>query len=284
MSYRTILVHVNDEHRLPALLEAATGVAKSESAHLIGLSVMPPIIIIPGIEGDGGTIIEDHRDAYRSQITRMRAAFDAAVAAVPGLSHEWREFDCEDENPFGTAATVVVGSARCADLVIAARDNPSWSLSGHLDLAEPLLLESGRPVLVLPGDTLPRAVPRRIVVAWNGRREAARAAFDALPLLQKAEAVTVVWIAAERDNIGFRDSANIDLCAALARHGVRCEASTRSNSRGDSGAALLAAVDALDADLLVMGCYGHSRLREMILGGASRHVLQNARVPVLMSH
>jgi nucleotide-binding universal stress UspA family protein len=284
MSYKTILVHLNDEHRLPGLLAAAIGIAKSESAHLVGLSVLPPIIIIPGIEGDGGTVIDDHREAYRGAMVRMHSAFAAAVQKDPGLSHEWVELDCENENPLGIAGTVAVKAARCADLVIAARDNPSWSLSGHLDLAEPLVLESGRPVLVIPGTSSSQAVPKRIVVAWNGRREAARAAFDALPFLQKAEAVNVVWIDHERDNIDAKDRAGMDLCAALARHGVRCEASTRPSSRGDAGAALLATVDALDADLLVMGCYGHSRLREMILGGASRHVLQHARVPVLMSH
>lgn len=283
MTYKTILVHLNDEHRLPALLHAATGIAQSENAHLVGLSVLPPTIIIPGIEGDGGAVIDDHRDAYRGQMARMRMAFEAKANAATGLSHEWLEFDCETENPFGLAATVATTQARCADLVIAAQDKPSWSLSAHLDLAEPLVLESGRPVLVIPRTSPARALPRRIVVAWNGRREAARAAFDALPLLKNAERVDVVWIGPGRDSVGDGTHVGVDLCAALARHGIRCEAFTRASS-GDAGAALLAAVGSLDADLLVMGCYGHSRLRELVLGGASRHVLQYARVPVLMSH
>lgn len=284
MSYKTILVHCSDEHRIAGLLQTAIGIARSERAHLIGLSVLPPTIVIPGIEGDAGAVIEDHRDAYRGQMVRMRTTFETAVKDVPSLSHEWRELDCESENPFGIAATVAVKAARCADLVVVAKDNPSWFLSGHLDLAEPMVMESGRPVLVVAGNASAQAMPRRAVVAWNDRREATRAAFDALPLLQKAEAVDIVWIDSGKERQDEGDSAGVELSAALARHGVRCNAMQRSSSDGDAGAALLAAVDALDADLLVMGCYGHSRLREMILGGASRHVLQHARISVLMAH
>ncbi len=285
MSYKTILAHLNDEHRATGMLEAAIAVARSNNAHLIGLSVLPSTIIIPGMDGSPGAVIDDHRTSYREQMGRIHLSFDKAVGEVAGLSHEWLALDCEEENPFGIASSVVVAHARCADLVIASQDNPDWSLSGHLDVAETVILESGRPVLLMPKTGTAESIGQRIVVAWNGRREAARAAFDALPFLQAAQNVHVVRLDPDQDTRAKGTLPDVDMCTALARHGVKCEAAQRSEpSAGGAGAALLSTVQELDADMLVMGCYGHSRLREMVLGGASRHVLRYAKVPVLMSH
>lgn len=284
MSFKTVLVHLNDEHRAAGLLKAAIHAARADNAHLIGLSVLPPTIIIPGMEGDAGAVIDEHRTAYREQIGRLHLAFETAACELPDLSREWRVIDSETENPFGNAAAVVASQARSADLVVASQENPDWSLSGHLDVAEHVIMESGRPVLMTPKSGIPARIGERIVVAWNGRREAARAAFDALPLLQVARNVRVVWLNPESDQPAAGDLPCVDLCAALARHGVTCEAAQRSEPGAGAGAALLAAVEEFDADMLVMGCYGHSRLRELVLGGASRHVLRHAKVPVLMSH
>lgn len=278
MPYKTIVVHLNDEHRAPVLLEAAIKIAAAEAAHLLGFSVLPPIIVVAGLEGEGGTVIEDHRERYRAQMARMREMFVATDGTVAGLSHEWRERDSEIDNPFGIAASIAVTEARCVGPVIAAKENPAWSLSGHLDLAEQLALGSGRPVLMVPEALPTRTIGKGVVVGWNGRREAARAVFDALPILRKAEAVHVACVDPERDDAGF------ELCAALARHGVRCEAIQRTSRSGNVGAALRTTIEELDADLLVMGCYGHSRLREMVLGGASHHMLRHAHVPLQLSH
>ena len=284
MDYKTILVHLNDEHRAAGLLAAAIGASRANGAHLIALCVLPPTIIIPGIDGDPGAVIDDHRTSYAAQMTRMQEAFEKTAGAVPALSYEWRALDCETENPFGIAASVVAAQARCADLVIASQANPEWSLSGHLDVAEEVIMESGRPVLVMPKSGGAAAFGQRVVVAWNGRREAARAAFDAMPFLKAASDVRVVWLNPENEKQAAGPLPGFELCEALARHGVKCEAARRSEPGAGAGAALLSAVDEFKADMLVMGCYGHSRLREMVLGGASRHVMQHARVPVLMAH
>ena len=139
------------------------------------------------------------------------------------------------------------------------------------DIAGPPLLIDGRQ---------PRA-GERIVVAWNGRREAARATFDALPALKAASSVAVVSVGKgdPSDNSG-----PVALCAALRRHGVNCEAVEQEGSNESAGEVLLRCIGERKADLLVMGCYGHTRFREAILGGASRHILTNMAVPVLMSH
>ena len=284
MPYKTILVHLNDQHRVPALLAAATTIARSNGAHIVGLSVLPPTIIIAGMDGSPGTVIEDHRTSYREQMKLMSEAFETATATIPGVTREWRELDCERENPFGNAASVVVAQARSADLVIAGQDNPEWALSSHLDVAEALVMETGRPVLVMPRNGAPQRLGGRVVVAWNGRREAARAAFDALPLLQAAGAVRAVWINPDSEPGTAEEIPAADLCTSLARHGVKCEAAKRGVRGEAAGPALLAAAGDFDADMLVMGCYGHSRLRELVLGGATRHVLGHARIPVLMAH
>jgi nucleotide-binding universal stress UspA family protein len=139
-------------------------------------------------------------------------------------------------------------------------------------------------VLVVPNTGKAAAPAKTITVAWNGRRESARAVFDALPLLKAADDVNVVWINPEQDRAVSGDIPAAELCTTLARHHVKCQASLATAIGGDVGAELLRQASAFGSDLLVMGCYGHSRLREFILGGASRDILKNMRLPVLMSH
>jgi nucleotide-binding universal stress UspA family protein len=123
-----------------------------------------------------------------------------------------------------------------------------------------------------------------VLVAWNARREAARAVFDALPLLQRAKEVKVVWVNPQSEGELARDVPAADICTALARHGVKCEATQAVQPHSNVGRTLLMQAKDYGADLLVMGCYGHSRLREFVLGGASEYVLRHMTVPVLMSH
>ena len=295
MSYKTILVHLNDERRLPSLLAAAVQIAQASSAHLIGLAVLPPIIIVPGTDAGPGVVIDEHRITYQAQINRMRVAFDA-LQGEPGFTTEWRELDGQDVNPFGDVAMVVLGSARAADLVITGQANPEWALSGYLDVAEQLILESGRPVLLMPkagparssladcSGASANAIGKRILLAWNGRREAVRAVFDALPLLKAADVVKVGCVDPQAEGTGAGMPPSAQICNALARHGVKCEAMQPIHAKRGVGSALLATADSERADMLVMGCYGRSRLREFIMGGASQHVLGHMNIPVLMSH
>jgi len=283
MAYKTILTHFNDEQRFPGMIKASVQIAKANSAHLVGMAVMPPIIIIPGSEADAGAVIEDHRTQYKPQIDHMRASFAGAIAQA-GVEGEWLELDCENENPFGDVGTVAVQQARMADRVIASTVNPAWSLSGYLDVPETLIMNSGRPVLLLPNPPVPDFIGKRVLLAWNDSREAVRAAFDAMPVLSGADKVLVAQIgeASKRDTA--RENSAQGMCGMLARHGVKTEVLPAKSATGNIGAALLELAVSNNADLMVMGCYGHSRLRELVLGGASRHVLQHVRVPVLMSH
>ena len=146
---------------------------------------------------------------------------------------------------------------------------PTWSHTSHLDIDDALILGSGRPVFVVPNDGLVSAAARRVLVAWSGTRRQ-RAPFDALPILQQAEEVRVVTISADEPDASSEER-DLDICTALVRHDVKCRATEHITTHDDVGRSLTEQAIAQKADLLVMGCYGHSRLREFVLGGASRY-------------
>lgn len=277
MTYKTILLHLHDARRAERQLQAAVPLAREMNSHLVGLSVVPPFVVIPAMDGAGASVtVDEHREAYRVEMGRLKAMFAEATSGQ-ALQAEWRAADAE----FGAVADTIIEHGRCTDLIVASQEDTDWGSSSLLEDPARITMESGRPVLLVPNagrNTLPA---KRITVAWNGRREAARAVFDAMPLLERADEVNVVWINAEKDPRAG-DLPAAEICAAIARHGVKCQSSSANGA--DVGSELLRQASAFGSDLLVMGCYGHSRLRELILGGASRHVLKHMNSTVLMSH
>lgn len=279
MSYKSILVHLNDERRAGALIDVAAHVADRHEAHLVGLYVVPS-----GIYGApthyGERLIESGRQAFRDEAHRIGAIFEKATRGRP-LVAEWRVVEPPHDHP-GPAETVVE-HARVMDLVVAAQADEEWDLSLLLDFPERIALESGRPTIIVPhAGRFPR-VGSRILVAWNGKREASRALFDAMPLLEKAEAVRLLAVDPTAEEMRPGGAMSL-IGAALGRHGVKAEV-TKSVAAGlEVSDDLLNRAADFSADLIVMGCYGHSRLREFILGGASRGILRHMTVPVLMSH
>ena len=280
MAYKTILLHLHDAKRAARLLEVAASLARDMDAHLIGLCVLPPYVVIPAMEGSGTTVtVEAHRDVYQTEMTQLKAMF-AETVRQQAIKAEWREAD----SGFATAADRIVDYARVCDLVVASQKDPAWSYTTYLEEPERLAIECGRPVLLVPNAGRTTAPPKRVTIAWNGRREASRAVFDALPLLIGAEEVQVLWIDPERDQPNAGDLPGAELSTTLARHGVKCVVSQASAINTDVGRELLRQADAFGSDLLVMGAYGHSRLREFLLGGASRDMLTDMNRLVLMSH
>ncbi|MEA2756193.1 MAG: hypothetical protein QOJ54_2482, partial [Aliidongia sp.] len=145
-------------------------------------------------------------------------------------------------------------------------------------------LASGRPCLLVPHDVGPARFGSNILIAWNGSREAARATADAMPLLRAAQQVTVVQI---QGAVGDPFASNLDLlafCAHLARHEIAIETRIEATDGRSVAQALLSLGTEIGADLLVMGAYGHTRLRELVLGGVTREILVGMTMPVLMSH
>jgi nucleotide-binding universal stress UspA family protein len=281
MAYKTILVHCNDLRRVERIVSAAAAMAERHQAHLIGLSVAPPVRVLPvGMPGaPDALVIDEHAQAYRRDNLAMRAAFEAAARARR-LTFEW----CEEDAGASTVVEVVVRYASGADLTVASQRDPGWPESDSLDVAVQVAVEAGRPILIIPNEGVHARIGTTVLVAWNGRREATRAAFEALPLLQRAKEVKVLTLGPEAESEAARDLAAAHLCAGLARHGVSCQLIDGPSSSGSVGATLMSRATEHRADLLVMGCYGHSRLSEFLLGGATRHVLTHMTIPVLMSH
>jgi nucleotide-binding universal stress UspA family protein len=279
MVYKTVLAHCNDKSRIHRLIGAAVEVCTEFGAHLTGVSVAPPIVVIPaGVPGTPDTIVLDENSkTYCQDNPEMKAAFEAAAHAH-NLATEW----CEADAASATVADVVLQHGRAADLIVCSQTDPKWSGSAKLDIADRLLLESGRPVLIIPNEGPQQAIGTRILVAWNARREAARAVFDALPFLRRATEVKVIWVNPQSAGELAQDDPAADICNALTRHGVKCETIEAVQPNTNVGRTLLR--HGIGADLLVMGCYGHSRLREFVFGGATEYVLRHMTIPVLMSH
>jgi nucleotide-binding universal stress UspA family protein len=277
MLYKTILVHLNDRRRAEALLEPTIRLASRYNAHLIGINVhasmpAPPIPVL----GSGvlGSVAATERQA-----TDEIAAIFARMTANQPFVAEWRALKV----PHADLAPVVMDHGRAADLIIAGQTDPDWDLSPISDFPERLALESGRPVLVVPYVGRYAEVGRNVVIAWKAGREAARAAFDALPLLRAAETIHILEIK-ERGDERPALAPDTSIAAALARHGLRPNVHTSTIGDIGIGDEILSRLADLGADLLVMGAYGHSRMREIVFGGVTRHVARHMTVPTLLSH
>jgi nucleotide-binding universal stress UspA family protein len=181
---------------------------------------------------------------------------------------------------------MLIADARYADLVIVGQNDPDATtvLPARADLPETVALSTGRAVLVVPHLGVQKAPGGTVMLCWNASRESARAASEALPLLKTAKQVIVLIVGpkASADASGAEPGANVT--AWLSRHGVKVTVQRDSSADADAGSAILLRAADHDADLIVMGIYGHSRLREMVLGGASRTLLSGMAVPVLMAH
>jgi hypothetical protein len=186
MCYKTILVHFKDKRRIKRLFKAAAEIADRFQAYLLRLSVSPRVLTIPaGMPGTPDTIVIDDRfQAYREDNRQLRDGFFEAAAERRKVVPEWRECDAGQS----TVVDIVTNYARNSDLLVASQSDAG---SAHLDVVSAVTIASGRPTLLVPNEGPQAEIGRRIVVAWNASREAARAVFDAVPLLQKAEVVDV---------------------------------------------------------------------------------------------
>ncbi len=275
MQYRNILLSMNDHEQRQRLADFAARLASAHGARLTGLCVLPALRLYPVVTMHvPADIFEAQRKTFRERARQAEAAFRAACEEA-GVEHEWRLV--ESASPL--IADAVIATARAFDLVIA--PPPADGDSVEADFADRLILESGRPVLLSPRvGALPRRLSRA-VVGYNATRESARAAHDALPLLAGMEQVEVAWVDAPEDE---PPPALDDMVQALRHHGVRAQSALFSSAGRDAGAVLLSHAVEQGAQLLVMGAWGHARLREYILGGATRAVMSTLSLPVLFSH
>ena len=279
MSYKTILVHCDAARSIAARLDVAVGLAKRYQAHLIGLHARPPFRPPPLTEG--GMAMEmffrDHETALQASEATASAAFAKATKGKE-INVEWRS-----EN--GDPDELVILSARYSDLVVVGQSDPEASgLPLPDDLPEAVAMATGRGTLVVPYAGVRKPPGGNILLCWNASRESARAASDALPFLKAAAQVTVLVVEPRTSASGHGAEPGADVAAWLSRHGVRVTVQREAAADADVGQVIASRAMDHGCDLIVMGIFGHSRLREMVLGGASRTMLANMPVPLLMAH
>jgi nucleotide-binding universal stress UspA family protein len=280
MDWKTILVQLSNPRQTDVLMSVAGRLAERFNAHLIGFNVAHALAHMPAMPALVGP--EDFaafQEIDDEQAASLKAAFDE-ITRNRAFTPEWRNVQVVGMDP----AAAVIEHGRAADLVVASQADPDWEMSGFFDAPERLALESGRPVLVVPYAGKFGEVGKRVMVAWSGKREGARAVFDALPLLKAADAVTLLCVVGKGAEGESGELPGAEIAASLARHGVKV--TVRKSIADEIGVAdeVLARLADDGSDLLVMGAYGHSRLREMVFGGVTRHILQHMTVPTLMSH
>ena len=287
MPIRKLLLPLTGTSAGEAAISTAITVARQWNAHILALHVRADSRDVAPLAGEGlsGAMIQEMMQATERESgersSAVRIMFDRAIDTA-GI-HIEQPTDRHD-HPTATFATVtgreedvVAQQARLADLTIVPHPESGDDVSSS-DALHAVLFDSGRPVLIAPHHAA-ATLGRRIAVAWNGTGEGAAAVQAALPWLHEAEAVRILSAAEyQRNGPPARD-----LASYLAMHGVRAELATFRPLDREVGAGMLAAAQEFGADMMTMGAYSHSRLRQLILGGVTRHVLENANLPVLMN-
>lgn len=273
MALKNVLVHMTETAQSELRLETAVALCVAHDAHLTGLIVRAlPVMPAYSIGPIPDMVLEPFEAQQDAMIAKARAVFDDVVKRAG-----WTErSSCMQVE--GNVTDIVGLHARYADLTVTGQDVPDedqWEIS-----TVDLIMRSGRPVLVTPHGVQNKPVGKNVVIAWNASREAARAVADAMPILEAADSVEILTVTKESDE----NVPGVDIAQHLAHHGITVDLKRLGASSADAGEALLNYIENGNADLLVMGAYGHSRLREFVFGGTTRHILQAMSVPVLISH
>ncbi len=274
MAFKTVVVHVDADANRDERLRLAAELARAHDGHLIGLHPAEPPYLPPSLGELAGPLEADmvdvQRDAARRLAADLHTAFEQRFQAGE-LSVEWR---AEEGDP----AAVLAKHGRYADLLVVAQGEEG-AIFPDASLVERVILDGGCAVLVVPRVGQFVAIPKTIVVAWNDSRESSRAVRSALPLLVVADKVVLLQV----DPPDGADTQVMDKATQLSRHGVRADAHHTVSAGVPIGEVILSSVADLGADCLVMGAYGHTRLREWVLGGATRSVLESMTVPTLLT-
>ncbi|MEO1331176.1 MAG: universal stress protein [Pseudomonadota bacterium] len=281
MTYKTILLHLSDDDAAETRRAHAAALARRFDAKLVGLALAAPAhpltLASPEAMGEVWAEIsaqsDERADALRTRFAEAMSAegvrFEARAARAPGL-----------------AADAFALHARYADLSVLASPAAAGSPAEREERDQAIrgaLFESGRPVLLLPETGLPDGRAREALIAWDGRKEAARALRDALPLLADVEGAEVCTVETLFDDGPDNDGASLAASEYLAAHGVPVDANTLNRSFGIASA-LSERARERGSDLLVMGGYGHSRLSEAIFGGVTETLLRESPIPIFMAH
>ncbi|MDE2378540.1 universal stress protein [Bradyrhizobium sp.] len=277
MTYATVMVSLALDQPNEASLRVAGELAERFEAAIIGVAAAqfaPPLYFTDGAQAQA--LIDQGEASVRKRLAELEAQFRAATGNR-GARAEWR-------SAMDFPARFISRQARCADIVVGGGRSPAFSDAFSLASPKDLVMQVGRPLLVVP-DAVDWLDLRSVLVAWKDTPEARRAVADALPMLRKAKNVTVAGIP-ERDDSREAATAGVsDVAAWLARHGVTATARVSDANPNIAVADQLDDVAGdVDAGLIVAGAYGHSRFRELILGGVTQYLVTQTARCVLLSH
>lgn len=278
---KTVLVPTEPHASMQSALETALLLAQKFSSCIEGFPLRPGVADLVAMDPDSGltmvAVKENDAELARHAEEVFRAFMDRhdvpqrSGDAVATLSWTWQK-----EAPSGHD---YVGSyGRVFDLIVLARPGPEWQSPSMITL-ESALFESGRPVLIAP-PTAPRSLATNVLIAWNCSTEQARTTADAMPFLRQAARVTIATV----EGATVAGPSAEQMAHTLKANGVSAEPIMLKSRKGGAGEVLLSKAQELGCDLIVKGAYTQSRLRQMIFGGTTRHILANARLPVLMAH
>ncbi|WP_158598440.1 universal stress protein [Notoacmeibacter ruber] len=278
----TMMLDLTCPETLDPLMKVAGPLAKRLSARIVGAHVSPAFEGVAPIEpfALSDAYYDEIRARYEADVKKRTKQVDEKLSKVLAADGSLTgNITHATAGPNGIGAKLA-RLARNYDLVVALQ-------KGKINRAvapEVLALDAGRPVLVVPEHTSSTDIGSHVMIAWNGTREAARAAFDVLPLVKPEGRITVVAIDTGQEDAGKGFVPGDTLARTLARDGLKVEAMSRKLSSKTIGNELLNAASDIGADMIAMGAYGHTRWRELVFGGATRSIVDQITVPVLMAH
>lgn len=277
MTYATVMVSLALDQLNTARLQVAGELAERFEAAIVGIAAArfaPPLYFTDGAEAQ--RLIDQEEGSVKRRLADLEAQFRAATRARSGRA-EWR-------SAMEFPARYVLAQARCADIIVSGGQSPTFSDAFSMASPRDLVMQTGRPLLIVP-DRINWLDLRSVLVAWKDTPEARRAVADALPMLRKAKDVALVEIPEADDDRSASMARVSDVAAWLARHGVTATARVPEAAGSEPAAVELErlASDA-GAGLIVAGAYGHSRFRELMLGGVTQYLVTQTARCVLLSH
>ena len=277
---KTILLSVDNFDRLDDLLSVTAAIASSHESHVIGLHVTAGPAILSPDYGPSVLLHEYHHDKKVDDERQLSRSKFETLMRDKGVSFEWREVRAETP----VTAPVIIAHSREADVVILGLDAPDshGEVFVTIQIAD-IILKSGRPVVIVPALLDKVFKINTAVIGWNNSREATRAAFDSAPMLKFAENVYVLAVNSKLQIYRRKIASHFCIKESLARHGLNIETHT-INKHAETGLAIIDFAKSRDADILVVGAYGRSRISERLFGGTTEYLLRHASLPMLLAH
>ncbi|MEM7016159.1 MAG: universal stress protein [Pseudomonadota bacterium] len=273
-AFKEILLYVydvEDMHHMKPALEFT----QASEGHILGMYAIEPVKSGFAISETRSALLETHWKEQKARASAAETQFGEMCQSCNGLQADWI---CLEGEP----ADLLMDQARYVDVLILRHGAADQAVTARMNFVEKAILAPGGPVILLPDNSTAKLTQgNKVVIAWDESREAARSVKDSMPLLATADSVDILTLYPPDEMDGQKGER---LCQYLSKHGINAQAHILNGDSQKVGSILLDWVEQNNADLLIMGAYGHSRLREIVLGGSTNHILKNARVPVFMSH